>query len=186
MRPVVVCTLASGSEAPLLARAGEIGLAEVRLGHDPQGRPVAWADGAPVPVSISHCGPVGALALSRSGRVGVDLVDPGAPLATGALLELAAPPERLWLASLPEPLRRRRLFQLWACREALLKALGLGLAVDPAELELGPAGDGLRVLRAPGSAAGWNLDLRDADGLILALAWADGPVDPGTRPRIRP
>jgi len=175
VRPAVAFAPADDPAAALAALSRSLGLPEPArfAGHDPHGRPRAMFRGEPLAVSLSRCRGRAAVALARAGRVGVDLVDPGAPIAAEAMMELAAPPERLWLAALPEGPRRHRLFQLWAGREALLKGLGLGLAEDADQVELAPAGGGLRVLRAPGSAGGWHLDLQETNGLILALAWAD-------------
>jgi len=172
------------SEAEALpALSRELGLAIPACfsGHDPHGRPRAEAGGRAVPVSVGRCGPVGVVALAAGGRVGVDLVDPRSAIPTGSMLDLASPGERLWLEALPADLRRRRLFQVWACREALLKALGLGLAIDPGAVELEPWGeDGLRPSRVLGCGLppeGWQVCVLDgsglAEGLILGLAWAD-------------
>jgi 4'-phosphopantetheinyl transferase len=113
--------------------------------------------------------------------VGVDLVDPAAGRRSEDLLSLMPPGERLWLGALPPERRAHRILQVWAAREALLKALGLGLALDPAAVELEPLGEeGLAPARVLGCASppeGWHLALEEgqgpAAGLILALAWAD-------------
>jgi len=178
VRPAFACYPA-GAEAEALAELSlRLGLPKParRAGHDPHGRPRAEAGETFLPVSFSRCGAVRAVALGLGGRVGVDLVDPGEHLATDQLMGLAAPGERLWLEPLPEDLRRRRLWEVWACREALLKALGLGLALEPGAVELEPWGaDGLRPCRVPGGAAGWEVWVGDADGpgqgLLLGLAW---------------
>jgi 4'-phosphopantetheinyl transferase len=182
MRPAFTCTPAFAEASALPGLALELGLpGPARFkGHDPHGRPLADCEGAPVPVSFSRSGAVCAVALGRAGRVGVDLVDPHSHIPAEGLFELAAPEERLWLSALPAAERRRKLFQVWACREALLKALGLGLTLDPGAVALEPSGDGLRpsrVLGSPTPPVGWHVEVRDgeglAEGLILALAWAD-------------
>lgn len=181
MRPAFTCVPAFAEASALPGLSAALGLASPALfaGHDPHGRPRAEAAGLPVPVSLGRCGAICAVALGAQGRVGVDLVDPRAALATADLMDLASPGERLWLEALPEP--RRKLFQVWACREALLKALGLGLALDPGAVALEPWGaDGLRPSQVLGAGAppeGWHVEVLDgeglAEGLILALAWAD-------------
>ncbi|BDU73926.1 4'-phosphopantetheinyl transferase superfamily protein [Mesoterricola silvestris] len=182
MRPAFALLPAFTEATALPGLARELGLdAPARFaGHDAHGRPLAEAAGLPVPVSLSRCGPVTAVALGSAGRVGVDLVDPRCGIPTGGLLDLAAPGERTWLEPLSGPELRRRVFQVWACREALLKALGLGLTLDPGAVELEPDGEGLRpsrVLGSPAPPTGWHVQLLDgeglAEGLILALAWAD-------------
>jgi len=182
MRPAFTCTPAFSEAATLPGLSRELGLAVPAAfsGHDAHGRPRAEAGGVPVQVSFSRCGAVAAVALRLTGRVGVDLVDPRSGIPTEGLLDLTSPGERAWLGGVPEASRRRRLFQVWACREALLKALGMGLALDPGAVELEPDGEGLRpsrVLGCPSPPEGWHVHVRDgeglAEGLILALAWGD-------------
>lgn len=183
MRPAFTCIPAFSEASALPGLSRELGLADPAhfSGHDAHGRPQAEAGGVPVQVSYSRCGPVVAVALALSGRVGVDLVNPLSRIPSDGLLDLTAPGERRWLDGLPEARRRRKLFQVWACREALLKALGLGLTLDPGAVELEPEGeDGLRPARVLGSGSppeGWHVEVMDgeglAEGLILALAWAD-------------
>jgi phosphopantetheinyl transferase len=176
MRPAFACIRAGETALPGLSRElGLNGLARLD-GHDAHGRPRAEAEGVQLQVSVSRCGAVTAVALARSGRIGVDLVDPGSAIPSAGLLDLTTAGERRWLESLPEPERRRKLFQVWACREALLKALGLGLSLDPGAVELAPFGEGLRPSRVLGSMSppeGWHVEVLDQEGLILALAWAD-------------
>jgi len=179
VRPAFTWVPAHDETSALPFLCQELGLAEARFdGHDPHGRPRAFASDAPLPVSLSRCGTVCAVALSLGGRVGVDLVDPRAPLPLEALMDLASQGERTWLESLPESPRRRKLFQLWAAREALLKALGLGLRIDPGAVELAPWGeDGLHPIRVLGAGEGWHVEVMAgrglAEGLVLALAWAE-------------
>lgn len=183
MRPAFACVGASQEAAALPGLSRALGLEPPArfAGHDPHGRPRAESGGAPVPVSVGRCGPASAVALARGGRVGVDLVDPGARVSETGLLGLATPGERAWIQALPPAARRRKLLEVWACREALLKALGLGLALDPGAVELEPCGlEGLkprRVLGSPAPPAGWHVRVEEgsgpADGLILGLAWTD-------------
>jgi len=181
VRPAFACVPIFQEATALPALCRELGLAGARFeGHDPHGRPRAFAGDAPLAVSVSRCGPVCAVALALGGRVGVDLVDPRSTIPSEGLADLASPDERRWLETLPEGSRRRKTFQLWACREALLKALGLGLTLDAGAVELEPLGDGLRpsrVLGSPMPPVGWHVEVTDgaglAEGLILALAWAD-------------
>jgi len=181
VKPAWVCLPAYSEATALPGLSRELGLAEPArfAGHDAHGRPRAESQGTALPVSVSRCGAVCAVALAAGGRVGVDLVDPCSNLPTASMLELASSSERLWLEALPEQARRRRLFQVWACREALLKALGLGLALDLGAVELEPWGEeGLRPLRVigcPTPPLGWHVAVEDgqglAAGLILGLAW---------------
>lgn len=183
MRPAYACVRASTEAAALPGLSGALGLEPPARfsGHDPHGRPRAESGGRPVPVSLGRCGPASAVALARKGRVGVDLVDPCARVSDAGLLDLSTPGERAWIEALPEARRRRKLLEVWACREALLKALGLGLALDLGAVELEPMGvDGLRprrVLGSPVPPLGWHVQVAEgtgpAEGMILGLAWTD-------------
>lgn len=179
MKPALAVVPAAGEPRALADLAWALGLpGGVRLdGHDVHGRPRARCGDQSVPVSLARCGGFRAVALGRSGRVGVDLVDPAAALAaTADLLDLASPGERAWILEAPgDP--RRRLFELWACREALLKALGLGLALDPASVTFAP---GPRVATLPGASTppeGWRVETREVpgpgEGLLVAVAWTE-------------
>jgi phosphopantetheinyl transferase len=159
--------------------AKESGLPEpFRLdGHDPLGRPRAFAGGIAVPMSLSRCGAVRAVAVASRGRVGIDLVDPESAPETALLLDLLPDAEMRRCLDGPDP--RIDALRAWACREALAKALGIGLGLDPLAFELEPAGEGLRIRRMAGLGTrteGWHLEVGCGEppyrGLVLALAWS--------------
>jgi phosphopantetheinyl transferase len=113
----------------------------IRLDTHPSGAPVAEVPGHPgVAVSISHReGRAVAVAVS-AGRVGVDL-ERIAPRPVSFARDWCTPAEVGRLGE--DPLR---LTLAWACKEAVLKALGVGLACSPREVELlAIEGDRLRV-----------------------------------------
>ena len=103
------------------------------------GKPRAVVDGRPVATdfSVSHSGEHGLIALSRAGRVGVDVEertmrhDIDGPLKT-----VFAPAERLALAAVSGEAKARLFFKLWTCKEALIKALGTGFTIETSEFEL--------------------------------------------------
>lgn len=85
------------------------------------GKPEAWGG---VHFSISHAGGDVWLACCRAGAVGIDVED-----ATPAAADLAPwlhPAESAGLSGQGDPLDRRR---LWARKEALVKAVGMGLSL---------------------------------------------------------
>ncbi|PBC60239.1 hypothetical protein BKI49_29885 [Streptomyces sp. Tue6028] len=147
-------------------------------------------------VSLAHTEGVSLVAVSRDGPVGVD-VERIRPLRDPAGLRrqvLSDEEAERWPADREGPLNSG-LFTHWACKEAVLKALGSGLAgdltsvrVDPGARREGP----VRVHAAPGSAArGWNLRLVDVGSefrAAVAVAGGGGTVrlfalEPGERPR---
>jgi 4'-phosphopantetheinyl transferase len=111
------------------------------------GRP--RVDGAPpgFDANWSHSGHWMALAYGWNGPVGIDIevyrpefpVDDIAPT-------VCTPDELAFLAQVGTPSEKsRRFFHLWTAKEALMKATGLGVAMDPASIELeivegGPVG----------------------------------------------
>jgi 4'-phosphopantetheinyl transferase len=83
--------------------------------------------------SISHSVKAAVVALRPAGAVGVDLEPHDRPFTDlPALLPLAcSEAERAGLDGLDADILRVRFLTLWTAKEAALKALGLGLQVDP-------------------------------------------------------
>lgn len=168
--------------AHVLARAV---LAE-RLGCPPQHVPlrqschVCGKDGHGKPdvvgaaqLSLAHAGDRVVVAVSTYGPVGVDVEDPSlfAAMPRSATLATAERHHPGWT-----PHRRAR---NWVCKEAALKAAGVGLAVDPRQVELGPP-QGPATLRCwplSGIPAIAELDL---DGYPAAVAIMDPPESAGS------
>jgi len=104
---------------------------------------VRWGNGRPpsltdtsASMSISRSRDMSAVAIGRHCRVGVDLeaVRPRADLPALAELTMGIPERRRWQRV---PGRDQDLFfyGTWTCKEAVLKALGLGLSVDLEEVD---------------------------------------------------
>lgn len=95
----------------------------------PHGKPALVGPGAGLSFNLAHSGGLAVCAVARSaGAVGVDveLVEP-IPDAQGMARMILSPGELDCLESLPEPQRLRRLYEIWTCKEAVLKAYGGGL-----------------------------------------------------------
>ncbi|MCR8670098.1 4'-phosphopantetheinyl transferase superfamily protein [Agrococcus sp. HG114] len=123
----------------------------------PHGRPVVmepWAARG-IGVSLAHAGEEHVVAAARGRRIGVDAE------------RADAPPERLaavrqLLDAHDEPLRR------WTRVEAVLKADGRGLRVDPSEVEVD---DASAIARGPGGDRAYALhDVEVGGGLVVTLA----------------
>ena len=132
---------------------------EVRLLDPPGAKPHLERPPGTLSFSVSHSVDRALIALCDGGRVGVDLerADP----VPSALLETAlTEAERRWIAGLPEAVQHRAFYQFWTRKEALLKAVGTGLAANMAEVTLS-ATDPPRLLDWPhGPACDWQvLDL---------------------------
>ena len=159
----------------LLARALE---REGRSWAEPERRPDGGKPFLPgFPFNLSHSGDWSVCAVGPA-DLGVDL-QAERPLRRD-LSRRFAPEEREWLQGLPEKGRPGAFFDLWAVKEAVLKATGQGLAggLNSFRVELGPPlrltlpGWDARLIPFP--AAGYHLalcvqgELEDAELILEA------------------
>ncbi|AXK31831.1 4-phosphopantetheinyl transferase [Streptomyces armeniacus] len=178
-----------------VARALGTSPAYVDLAYMPHGRPyVRGCDG--LEVSLSHSGPLLAVALSTRGRVGVDVEAADRPLGgAGWERRVCTPRERAVLAAVPGERRTAELVRMWTLKEAYSKALGQGMryAFDrlgfpsdgPPERSLGPEGHWQPVTgwhcatalpeSAPAYRVSWVYQRRP-DAAASASGWADADV----------
>jgi 4'-phosphopantetheinyl transferase len=137
-------------------------------------RPLLRAsDGSTASCSISHSGEVVICAAARAVATGVDieLIRPRSNW-NALCARVLHPRERLRLRDLDEASAWRGFYELWTAKEAVAKALGIGLAFPFAALCI--SGD--RIEDAPPGYeledAAWRLHALDAGpGLAAALAW---------------
>ncbi len=121
--------------ARLAAARMHVDPATVTVGHDEHGRPLVL-DRPALRVSIAHSGEFVACAVSER-CIGVDVERADRPEADDALAaRVCAPAERRRLEYMPPAPRTRALIRLWARKEALAKALGLGLALPFDQLDV--------------------------------------------------
>lgn len=128
---------ASVQRAKLAARA-----LHRRVEHD--------LDFAPAYVSRSGSSGVTACAVSESLPVGVDVERVDENAVSAELLELTLHPGE-W-ATAPDDLPRC-FFDLWTRKEAALKAIGTGLAVDPRSIQVGWGSEQWEQVSVPGQPA---------------------------------
>jgi 4'-phosphopantetheinyl transferase len=151
----------------LLAVALEIPADAVPLFNDGNGRPTVHVAGRWVDFNVSHSGAYGLIALSMQRRVGVDIercVDgfDWRALARSTLAEA----ESAWLERQPAHAQTRGFFDAWAAKEALLKAVGVGVTRGLTQLAVLPRVGARVTLGGSG--------LADAQG--FEAAWLNGPV----------
>jgi 4'-phosphopantetheinyl transferase len=106
----------------------------------PGGAPRAFRDGAPLAValSISHSEGWAAAAVCRgTGRLGCDIERIGAR-SSAFLADYLRPSERAFVAEGHESEHPLRATLLWSAKEAVMKALGEGLRLAPASVEIIP------------------------------------------------
>ena len=115
---------------------------ELTFENDPHGKPFATVNGirAGISFNVSHSGTHGMIALSRQGRVGVD-VEARAPRRNlaGLIDAVLTPGEQDELEELAEADSGQRLeffLNLWTLKEALSKAYGKGLSMGVSGIEL--------------------------------------------------
>lgn len=169
---------AAGSQAVVRAALAEIlgvpaGL--IPLDRDPFGRPIVRGR-SEIRVSVSHSGALVVAAVTVGRAIGVDCESvrdgPWHHLPRHSLTtrELAA------LQRLPAPARCRSFLRTWVRKEALSKAVGAGLALDPRTIELSEPGSEPRILSLPslfGDASGWSVVDLEIDGHFVAVAVED-------------
>jgi 4'-phosphopantetheinyl transferase len=111
---------------------------EASKGDDPLEPPRGSAAVGAIEFSVTHGGDLLVLAFADSAPVGVD-VEPIGALEDGGveLLDFTlTAAERVRLLEAPAPQRRRIFLQHWTGKEAILKALGTGLDVEPQAVSL--------------------------------------------------
>lgn len=152
-------TLAYALHRLWLARTLHCEPADVPLVRDGNGCP--QVPGTGLNTSLSHSGTAVAIALTGAGAIGVD-IEPASR--DRGLLDLARrichPIELTALNAMPEPAREAALLRLWVRKEALLKALAVGLRWEMAGFEA--------VVDAPISAINdinYNLQITDYSGV---------------------
>jgi len=122
---------------PRLLRRPETAI-ETSKGDDPLEPPRGSTAGEAIEFSVTHGGDLLVLAFAGNAPVGVD-IEP-----IGALEDVCAElmdftltaAERLRLLEVPAPQRERIFLRHWTGKEAILKALGTGLDVDPQAVTL--------------------------------------------------
>jgi 4'-phosphopantetheinyl transferase len=125
--------LAAVLQACLGPRPGSAG--PVRLARHSSGQP--WLPDHPEwATSLSRSGPFAAVAVAHAGWIGVDLerIPPRRPL-DELVATIATPAERAAVRQHTGPDRECALLRLWSGKEAVLKAWGTGLTLEPARVD---------------------------------------------------
>lgn len=163
----------------LLARYLDVPSAAVRLVEGQHGRPALDAGhGGAFDFNWSHSGEQAVVVLARGLSPGVDLerLRPRANALKIARRFFTAP-EADWLEALDGDERSAAFLDLWTAREAVLKAMGRGIAFGLDRLSFWPGPDGLVLQRLDGEdPAAWQLHRLDVGGgARAALAWRGPP-----------
>jgi 4'-phosphopantetheinyl transferase len=126
----------------------------------------------------THSGDCALVALGRGVAPGVDVERRRArPRGLDIARRYFAPDEAHWLAAQPPERRDEAFLALWTAKEAVLKALGRGLAFGMHRLTIGPETDGMRLLRLEDDeVSAWQLRSLEVDrDHVATLAWRGTP-----------
>lgn len=110
---------------------------------------------------------LGAVALWQGGPVGVDVERVRPEIIDDVLLALALHPSERASPDAREP---DAFFARWVRKEALLKSLGTGLALPPAEVHAGSPGEDWELASAPDKGKAYLRNLSPAPGIACAVA----------------
>jgi 4'-phosphopantetheinyl transferase len=150
----------------LLAGYLNLPAASVAFAVEGAGKPRLAGTGA-VSFNLSHSGAYAAAAVSRGRELGIDIEEIRPDIAWRDIAtRFFSPEETAWLDSMPEP---EAFFRMWTAKEAVLKAVGMGLAAPLDRIRVRPGED----------APPWNLrELNLAPGYAAALAFDGPPATP--------
>lgn len=168
----------------VLGAALGVAPAAVRLVVADAGRPALDpAHRASLDFNVSHAGDHALIAWAPAGRVGVDIERCGRVRGwRGLTREVCTAGENTYLDTVPDAVRADAFMRIWAAKEALLKALGTGIAgglnafavVPPRD----PATPAVQIVAPAWAAAGvaafeaaW---LDAAPGYAACVAWTRG------------
>ena len=141
------------------------------------GKPFAVLLGemAPVSFNVSHSGDHGLIAYAPDGWLGVDIEERTARRSLNDLMETALSTlERDELASCNEQHKLHGFLKLWTIKEALIKAVGLGIAIGMSEVEVpaairhGATGGVFELPQTPGMR--WRLEDLGTERFAAAVA----------------
>jgi 4'-phosphopantetheinyl transferase len=138
------------------------------LERTPLGKP--RLRGSSLRFSLSHSGHVALVALARGHDVGVDVERIRPDVDRWAMVgHVLTARERRQLEGVTPAQRAHAFLSMWTRKEALLKAAGVGLGIDPALVELDRAS--LRAVPpALGSAQDWTVVDIPLEGHVAAVA----------------
>ena len=168
---------------------------ELSFGYLEHGKPYAKVnDAVPVPgafFNVSHSGEHGLIGFAAQEAFGVDLEvrTPGRDFdGIGAIVY--GPHERLALSAAAGAAKAHLFYRLWSLKEALIKALGTGFALDPSRFEVPRsmlAGERSALFRFPHLPADrfWLEDLGESRFAAARACRLPGPAPRNRRLRRR-
>jgi 4'-phosphopantetheinyl transferase len=132
-------TVATGATRLILAHYTGVPAADLTFARSPHGKPsIVWSGGqSPVRFNLTHSYDRALLAVAYRHEVGVDLERKNEDTDVESLARrYFCPSEYLTLEALSPAARRDAFFRLWTLKEAVMKAVGLGLSLPPDQIEV--------------------------------------------------
>lgn len=166
----------------LAVSASELVFVQPTPGAKPR---LVWPTAPRLDVNLSHTAGVVASVVGEGVRVGIDLEAVDRPVAPAVVKRFLAESERLWLSAHGD--RDASAIRIWTLKEAVAKALGLGLQIGFADLIV--QSDPARLLSLPaqhGSPAGWWLYQWRVFGRYWCALACQAPVRPTLRRAVLP
>lgn len=154
---------------------------DLRFDYSHYGKPSLAGVTADIRFNVSHSADLAMLAVVRGREVGVDVESIRVEVETDKLAErYFSLHERESLRAIPNNDRVSAFFRCWTCKEAFLKAQGLGLSrsLESFDVEVNPERPArlLSTRPDPEEAARWSLrDVQTMQAYAAAVA-VDGPV----------
>ncbi len=150
---------------------------------DPLGRPqLIAAQGGPMPsFNLTHTRGFAACAILSGAPVGIDAEDIRRPIEAAAIAaRWCATSEQVLLAGLPPERRTEMFFRIWTLKEAIVKATGHGLRIEPQRFAVDPDRGQAMIPAALGIPTGWRLaEFSPLAHIRLAVATPrEGPLEP--------
>jgi 4'-phosphopantetheinyl transferase len=167
-----------------LAEVSGVVAAEWRFVEGPRGRPAIASPSSPWSFNLAHSGGMVACVLSMIKDVGVDVEHlDRRPMADDLYRRYCSPAEIADIERYEDDERSQRFLTYWTLKEAYLKARGLGIAVQLADVEFSIDGarPSIRFLNSlAGNDPGWTFALFQPSPRFLLSAAA--PQPPGAPP----
>ncbi len=153
----------------------------INIANNPSGAPHVLVQGEVIigSLSLSHSGELGMSAYSRTASftLGVD-AETLAPRSAGLVRDFFTPQEAALIAKLPEAEQTEWINRSWSAKEAVLKAVGVGLRIDTRRVEIlissyTVRSDGWQTLQVQSQlfqAGACQVFSRCEDGFVISLA----------------
>jgi 4'-phosphopantetheinyl transferase len=172
--------VARGALRALLGRYLEREPGAIQFEYGAHGKPALARDFARIDLrfNLSHSRDIALIAFGVGHSIGVDLEHGDRAVDALALAgRYGSTRERAMLETLDPGLRSRRFIELWTCKEAWLKATGLGITAGLADVDIDMGAEQPRIARMPsgqGCVEHWSLALFEpGSDLVGAVALRD-------------